>query len=66
MFWYWTLSKKFYFFNFKFTKAKFLHNFFLARDNLIVNNIVFREDTGNIRKVTKLHILKKKKKKIRI
>ena len=24
----WTLSKKFYFFNFKFTEAKFLHNFF--------------------------------------
>ena len=37
-------------------------NFFLARDNLIVNNIVFKEDTGNIRKVSNLDILKKKRK----
>ena len=32
------LSKKFYFFNFKFTKAKFLHNTFWH--NLIVYNSI--------------------------
>ena len=34
----WTLSKKFYFFNFKFTEAKFLHNYFWH--NLIVYNSI--------------------------
>ena len=34
----WTLSKKFYFFNFEFTEAKFLHNCFLH--NLIVYNSI--------------------------
>ena len=32
------MSKKYYFVDFKFIKAKFLHNLFLARDNLIVCN----------------------------
>ena len=44
--WYWTLSKKFYFFNFKFTKAKFLHNFFWHVTTLLCT-IVFRADAGN-------------------
>ena len=35
--------KKNYFFNFKFTEAKFLHNLFLAQYNL------FRADAGNNR-----------------
>ena len=34
----WILSKKFYFFSFKFIKAKFLHNFFWV--NLIVFNSI--------------------------
>ena len=34
----WTLSKKFYFFSFKFIKAKFLHNFFWLK--LIVYNSI--------------------------
>ena len=43
------LSKKFYFFNFKFTKAKFLQNTFWH--NLIV--YLFRADTGSNRKIAK-------------
>ena len=34
----WTLSKKFYFINFKFTAAKLLHNYFWH--NLIVYNSI--------------------------
>ena len=34
----WLLSKKFYFFNFKFAEAKFLHNCFWF--NLIVKNSI--------------------------
>ena len=56
--WYWTLSKKFYFFNFKFTNAKFLHNF-LWHGTTYLCAIVFRADTGNIRKICDLDILKK-------
>ena len=44
----WILSKKFYFLNFIFTKAKILQNFFGTTE---VCAIVFRADTGNIRKI---------------
>ena len=44
----WTLSKKFYFFIFKFAEAKFLNNSFWY--NLIVKT-VFRAGTGNNRKI---------------
>ena len=44
----WTLSKKFYFFNFKFAEAKFLHNCFWY--NLLCTT-VFGTDTSKNRKV---------------
>ena len=42
------LSKKIYFFNFKFAEAKFLHNFFWYT---LTVKTVFRAGTGNNRKI---------------
>ena len=55
---YLTLGNKFYFFNFKFTKPKFLWNFFWYLATSLCT-ILFRADTGNIRKIGNLNILKK-------
>ena len=44
----WTLSKKIYFFNIKFTEGKYLHNQLFG--TTLLCKIVFRAETGNNRK----------------